>query len=64
MLANFPLQADGCSPSFVIFLLLIGQPLEAGIMHDRVMPACKALLDELPVSDIDIEELIRRIFAR
>jgi len=39
------------------------------IKRDRVIPACKALLDELPVSDIDIqevpiEEVIRRIFAR
>jgi ABC-2 type transport system ATP-binding protein len=38
------------------------------IKRDRVIPACKALLDELPVSDIDIqevpiEEVIRRIFA-
>jgi len=39
------------------------------IPRDRVIPACKALLDELPVSDIDIqempiEEVVRRIFAR
>src|SRR5258707_166981 len=39
------------------------------VKRDRVIPACKALLDELPVSDIDIEEVpieevIRRIFAR
>jgi ABC-type uncharacterized transport system ATPase subunit len=36
---------------------------------DRVIPVCKALLDELPVRDIDIEEVpiedvIRQIFAR
>jgi len=39
------------------------------VKRDRVIPACKALLDELPVKDIDIqevpiEEVIRRIFAR
>ena len=39
------------------------------IKRDRVIPVCKALLDELPVTDIDIqevpiEEVIRRIFAR
>ncbi|MGN6554566.1 MAG: ABC transporter, partial [Verrucomicrobiota bacterium] len=38
------------------------------VKRDRVIPVCKALLDELPVSDIDIqevpiEEVIRRIFA-
>ena len=39
------------------------------VKRDRVIPVCKALLDELPVSDIDIqevpiEEVIRRIFNR
>jgi ABC-2 type transport system ATP-binding protein len=39
------------------------------VKRDRVIPVCKALLDELPVSDIDIEEVpieevIRQIFAR
>lgn len=39
------------------------------VKRDRVIPVCKALLDELPVSDIDIqevpiEEIIRRLFAR
>jgi len=39
------------------------------VKRDRVIHACKALLDELPVSDIDIqevpiEEVIRKIFAR
>lgn len=39
------------------------------VKRDRVIPVCKALLDQLPVSDIDIqevpiEEVIRRIFAR
>src|SRR5258706_4149497 len=39
------------------------------VKRDRVIAVCKALLDELPVSDIEIqevpiEEVIRRIFAR
>jgi ABC-2 type transport system ATP-binding protein len=39
------------------------------VKRDRVIPVCKALLDELPISDIDIqevpiEEVIRRIFGR
>jgi len=39
------------------------------VKRDRVIPVCKALLDELPINDIDIqevpiEEVIRRIFAR
>ena len=39
------------------------------VKRDRVIPVCKMLLDELPVSDIDIEEVpiedvIRQIFAR
>jgi ABC-2 type transport system ATP-binding protein len=39
------------------------------VKRDRVIAVCKALLDELPVSDIDIQEIpiedvIRQIFAR
>ncbi len=39
------------------------------VKRDRVISVCKALLDELPVSDIDIQEVpiedvIRQIFAR
>ena len=39
------------------------------VKRDHVIPACKALLDELPVSDIDIQEVpiedvIRQIFSR
>jgi ABC-2 type transport system ATP-binding protein len=39
------------------------------VKRERVIAVCKALLDELPVNDIDIqevpiEEVIRRIFAR
>jgi ABC-2 type transport system ATP-binding protein len=38
------------------------------VKRDRVIPVCKALLDELPVQDIDIQEVpiedvIRQIFA-
>src|SRR6185437_35689 len=38
------------------------------VKRDRVIPVCKALLDEMPVSDIDIqevpiEEVIRKVFA-
>src|SRR5262245_39000913 len=43
--------------------------IQLKVKRDRVIPVCKALLDELPISDIDIqdvpiEEVIRRIFAR
>jgi ABC-2 type transport system ATP-binding protein len=39
------------------------------VKRDRVIPVCKALLDDLPVQDIDIEEVpiedvIRQVFAR
>ncbi len=39
------------------------------VKRDRVIPVCKALLDELPVTDIGIQEvpigdIIRQIFAR
>jgi ABC-2 type transport system ATP-binding protein len=42
--------------------------IQLKIKRDRVIPACKALLDELAVDDIDIqevpiEEVIRQIFA-
>ncbi len=43
--------------------------LKLKVKRDRVIPTCKALLDELPVTDIDIQEvpiedIIRQIFAR
>jgi ABC-2 type transport system ATP-binding protein len=43
--------------------------IQLKVKRERVIPVCKALLDELPVSDIDIqevpiEEVIRRIFSR
>jgi ABC-2 type transport system ATP-binding protein len=45
------------------------ESIKLKVKRDRVIPACKALLDELPVRDIDIEEVpiedvIRSIFAR
>ena len=44
-------------------------PSRFKVKRDRVIATCKALLDELPVSDIDIQEVpiedvIRQIFAR
>ena len=46
-----------------------GTAITLKVKRDRVIPVCKALLDELPVTDIDIqevpiEEVIRQIFAR
>lgn len=46
-----------------------GGTLTLKVKRDRVISVCKALLDELPVNDIDIqdvpiEEIIRQIFAR
>jgi len=43
--------------------------IQLKVKRDRVIPACKALLDQLPVTDIDIQEVpiedvIRQIFAR
>lgn len=43
--------------------------IQLKVKRERVIAVCKALLDELPVSDIDIqevpiEEVIRRIFSR
>jgi ABC-2 type transport system ATP-binding protein len=43
--------------------------LRLKVKRDRVTSVCKALLDELPVKDIDIEEvpiedIIRQIFTR
>jgi len=45
------------------------ESIKLKVKRDRVIPTCKALLDELPVSDIDIQEVpiedvIRQIFAR
>jgi ABC-2 type transport system ATP-binding protein len=43
--------------------------LKLKVRRDRVIPVCKALLDELPVSDVDIQEvpiedIIRQLFSR
>jgi len=43
--------------------------IQLKVKRDRVIPVCKALLDELPVIDIDIQEVpiedvIRQIFSR
>ena len=43
--------------------------IQLKVKRERVIPVCKALLDDLPVDDIDIqevpiEEIIRRLFAR
>jgi ABC-2 type transport system ATP-binding protein len=43
--------------------------IQLEVRRDRAIPVCKALLDELPITDIDIqevpiEEVVRRIFAR
>jgi len=43
--------------------------IQLKVKRDRVIAVCKALLDELPIADIDIqevpiEEIIRQIFAR
>jgi len=54
----------------------LGEVIEEGSNHvqlkvprEKVIPVCKQLLDDLPVNDIDIQEMpvdevIRRIFAR
>ena len=67
--------ASGANPP-VEHLLQFGEILQQTpgtvqfkVKRERVIPVCKALLDELPVTDIDIqevpiEEVIRRIFAR
>jgi len=65
--------ADGCTDGSLVKYGEVVETLPGSIKlkikRDRVIPACKALLDELPVRDIDIEEVpiedvIRQIFAR
>jgi ABC-2 type transport system ATP-binding protein len=70
------IQCDGAATCDAAHLARYGEVVEktAGslklkVKRDRVIPVCKALLDELPVHDIDIEEVpiedvIRQIFAR
>jgi len=70
------IQCDGaeqCSPEglgkYGEVLEQVAGRVQLKVKRERVIPVCKALLDEMPVSDIDIqevpiEEVIRRIFAR
>jgi ABC-2 type transport system ATP-binding protein len=76
--ADFKLVTIHCDPAATIpseqlnrYGELVEQnpgSLTVKVKRDRVIPVCKALLDELPVSDIDIqevpiEEVIRKVFA-
>ncbi|EEF62250.1 ABC transporter ATP-binding protein [Pedosphaera parvula] len=70
------IQCEGGKQSPSEHLQKYGQVLEQNateiklkVKRERVIAVCKALLDELPVSDIDIQEVpiedvIRQIFAR
>ena len=70
------IHCDGIKPLPPVELVKFGEVVEQDrqmvklkVKRDRVIPVCKALLDELPVNDIDIqevpiEEVIRQIFAR
>jgi len=70
------IQCDACTRYPTRSLEKFGEVVEQTASHiklkvkrDRVIPVCKALLDELPVTDIDIQEvpiedIIRQIFAR
>jgi ABC-2 type transport system ATP-binding protein len=70
------IQCEGGDRCPVDKLKLYGEVVEESaasvkikVKRDRVIPVCKALLDELPIKDIDIEEvpvedIIRQIFAR
>jgi ABC-2 type transport system ATP-binding protein len=66
-------NADQCPPAHLAkYGELVEQTpgsIKLKVKRDRVIPVCKALLDEFPVRDIDIEEVpiedvIRQIFAR
>lgn len=70
------IHCDGAKPVPALELAKFGEVVEQDrqmvklkVKRERVIPVCKALLDELPVNDIDIqevpiEEVIRQIFAR
>jgi ABC-2 type transport system ATP-binding protein len=70
------IECDGAEDCSAAHLSKYGELVEKApgsiklkVKRDRVIPVCKALLDELPVRDIDIEEVpiedvIRQIFAR
>jgi ABC-2 type transport system ATP-binding protein len=69
------IQCDGAASCSAEHLGRYGEVLSQNpgtvqlkVKRERVIPVCKALLDELPVTDIDIqevpiEEVIRRIFS-
>ncbi len=76
--ADFKLVTIQCLPnanSWPLDLSKFGEVVESDparvrfkVKRDRVISVCKALLDELPISDIDIQEVpiedvIRRVFA-
>jgi ABC-2 type transport system ATP-binding protein len=73
---HITIQCDGAEHDTTASLAKYGEVVEQTpgniklkVKRDRVIPVCKALLDELPVHDIDIEEVpiedvIRQIFAR
>lgn len=64
--------AEGAPPSWEAYAQVVEQTAVSAtlkVKRDRVVAVCKALLDELPIRDIDIqevpiEEVIRQIFAR
>jgi ABC-2 type transport system ATP-binding protein len=70
------IQCDGADKQSAEQLSNYGEVVEKNptsiklkVKRDRVIPVCKALLDGLPVTDIDIQEVpiedvIRQIFAR
>jgi ABC-2 type transport system ATP-binding protein len=70
------IQCGANSQSEVADLTRFGEVIERGaggiklrVKRDRVIPVCKDLLDQLPVTDIDIQEvpiedIIRQIFVR
>jgi len=73
---HITIQCDGADSCSAESLAKYGEVVERTpgrvklkVKRDRVIAACKGLLDELPVRDIDIEEVpieevIRQIFAR
>jgi ABC-2 type transport system ATP-binding protein len=73
---HITIQCDGAEQCTPASLARYGEVVEQTtgtiklkVKRDRVISVCKALLDELPVHDIDIEEVpiedvIRQIFAR
>ncbi len=70
------IQFDPAKPALMVDFERFGEIVERDegtlrlrVKRDRVLASCKALLDELPVMDIDIaevpvEEVIRQLFQR